>query len=315
VTITVLDTAVGRRQTMGPACWGAICCNVMPPTIDDDSPHSEDSQPPFLPFEERLTGNPQESVVLHTGMPEHLIAPLHSWLQHALNRDTGEMKNLAQEVALRLQIPGDYYQAVRFAKREQLLRVVDAVLHCSYMHGHPRDTKVLDRILELGGSAYKVNSGRSGLVRRVDHTVDAAAKQAFDSGPLLAGDFLRGAWQHVYGMTPDPNTAYREAVRAIEQAFVPVVSPNNTRASLGTVVRDLRNQLAKWELLLVDTNDQPGSIKPVVDLLDQLWQGQRSRHGGGANSRDQTQAEAEAAVHLAALAVHWISTETLRRKT
>jgi hypothetical protein len=44
-----------------------------------------------------------------------------------------------------------------------------------------------------------------------------------------------------------------------------------------------------------------------------LWKGQ-SRHAGSANSRQQSQAEAEAAVHMAAALVQWLSTGTLRRK-
>lgn len=115
-------------------------------------------------------------------------------------------------------------------------------------------------------------------------------------------------------MDPDPTAAYREAVRAVEAGFIPIFSPANGRASLGTVCRDLASQAAKWELVLVDDKAQPGGIEHLVGLLTQLWQGQRSRHAGGATSRDQTQPEAEAAVHLAALAIHWISSGSLRKR-
>lgn len=67
-----------------------------------------------------------------------------------------------------------------------------------------------------------------------------------------------------------------------------------------------------WDLVLVDDRDQSDSIASLVALLKQLWQGQRSRHGGEVNSRDQTQPEA--AVHLAALAVQWLSARVLRWK-
>ena len=48
-------------------------------------------------------------------------------------------------------------------------------------------------------------------------------------------------------------------------------------------------------------------------MLDLLWKGQ-SRHGGNPNSRQQTQAEAEAAVHMAAALTQWLTAGVLHRK-
>lgn len=67
---------------------------------------------------------------------------------------------------------------------------------------------------------------------------------------------------------------YRDVVRALEQAFVPVVSPTNTRGSFGSV-QDLTNQQSKWELVLVD--DRPrcaADNSALMGLLTLLWQGQ-----------------------------------------
>jgi hypothetical protein len=68
-----------------------------------------------------------------------------------------------------------------------------------------------------------------------------------------------------------------------------------------------------WHLAIVDPQDQPWPATTFVHQLDQLWRGQRSRHGGGPAARDQTQAEAEAAVHLAVLAVQWFSSGAIKK--
>jgi hypothetical protein len=49
-------------------------------------------------------------------------------------------------------------------------------------------------------------------------------------------------------------------------------------------------------------------------MLNRLWTGQVSRHGGGKNSRDQTPEEARAAVHLAATLVQLLSSGALTRR-
>jgi len=65
--------------------------------------------------------------------------------------------------------------------------------------------------------------------------------------------------------------------------------------------------------VLVD-KDGADAVDPLVVMLDRLWTGQVSRHGGGRNSRDQTQAEAEAAVHLAATLVQLLTSGALTHR-
>jgi hypothetical protein len=128
-----------------------------------------------------------------------------------------------------------------------------------------------------------------------------------------AARHLRIAWQETYGVSPDPTKAYGEAVRAVEAAAAPVMAPKNQAPTLGQLLADMRAQ--NWELTLVDKQASLWPATTFIDLLDQLWKGERSRHGGGATSRDQTQQEAEAAVHLAALALQWFTTGIVRKAT
>ncbi|WP_410645308.1 hypothetical protein [Amycolatopsis sp. lyj-346] len=199
------------------------------------------------------------------------------------------------------------------------LAVVDAMLQLNEEHGdgviETADVERLDRILRIGRSAYKVADDYTHLTWRVDPTVEDAFQHTLAAAGEGTAELLRKAWYHAYRPEPDATSAYREAVRAVEEAFVPAISPKNGRASLGTVVRDLRSQPDRWELALVDGADAPASIEPFVGLLDQLWRGQRSRHGGGVTSRNQRQEEAEAAVHLAAMAVQWLTSGARQRRS
>lgn len=56
--------------------------------------------------------------------------------------------------------------------------------------------------------------------------------------------------------------------------------------------------------------DRPGPTTPVVVMSERLWSGQVLRHGGGT-SLHQTQAEAEAVVHMAAVPIEWRPEEAL----
>ena len=84
--------------------------------------------------------------------------------------------------------------------------------------------------------------------------------------------------------------------------------------TLPAAVRDLRNQRAQWQLSIEDTSaGHCADIDSLTQMLELLWKGQ-SRHGGNPNSRRQTQAESEAAVHMAAALTQWFSAGILHRK-
>jgi hypothetical protein len=204
------------------------------------------------------------------------------------------------------------------APQGELLVVVDAVLqlacgHSGVIDGHR--ILALAKLLHHGRSAFKVADSWQGLIHRVDPTVEGSFKQAVQDTTPTAAKLLEQAWFHAYRPDPDPTTAYREAVRAVEEVACPLVLPNNDRATLGTVIKHLNDAPGKWETVLFGAGAAPGGPEPVRELMSRVWTGQVSRHGGSKNSRDQDQAEAEAAVHAAVLLVQWLSTGVLRRKS
>lgn len=285
-----------------------------------------DSPPPrFQPLSARLAGLPIDET-LHKGVPDWLDAPLREWLGSALNAELG------RRVMLRLRLvqeSGRSYVATLLAcEQDHLLDVVDVTLQLHHgwvwLANHDplrrRETDAfLKALFELrmvlydAGSLYDVELSEHRLIRRVDATVRDAADRAVTSAPADAATHLRKAWTAAYGLNPDPTTAYREAVRAVESVACPLVLPAADKPTLGTVLRHLKDAPGKWRIALVDKDDDP-DVTPLTAMIDRLWTGQVSRHGGGRNSREQTQVEAEAAVHLAAILVHWLSTSVLSKR-
>jgi hypothetical protein len=170
----------------------------------------------------------------------------------------------------------------------------------------------LELLLSTANSVWRVSQRFDGLERRIDPTVTQAVQAA--AADPTARDHLATAWEAAYGRQPDPDKAYDEAVLAVETLACPLVCPNNPRPTLGTVIRDLNNQAAQWELATGDTTTgDPMTVDPILAMLTMLWHGQ-SRHAGSSNSRRQTPIEGQAALHLAATLVQWLDTGILRRK-
>lgn len=277
---------------------------------------------PFQRLRERIAGLPIDET-LHDGVPDWLEGPLREWLAGALRGED----LLARRVMMRLQWAVDvrryghqgYAEHLLNCQQQELLTVVDAVLQLYPRVGSTSWRQLydlasfLDAFLVDGSSLYQVDQSEWCLVRRVDTTLQEAVNAAVKSAPRQAAEHLRAAWTHTYGRAPDPDKAYDLAVVAIEEVACPLVCPNNTVPTLGTVLRDLRSQKAKWELVIGDKTGQPAPIDRLIEMLALVWEGQ-SRHGGSSNTRAQTQAEAEAVVPLAATIVHWLVGGVLRRK-
>jgi hypothetical protein len=151
-----------------------------------------------------------------------------------------------------------------------------------------------------------------GLVRRVD-TTSGARIAAAAAKPDRAAVHLAAAWAAAYGRHPNPSLAYREAVRAVEAAGKPLISPKNARTSVGTMKRDLRAKPENWRHVLCD--DATAGVEPVATMMDLLWNGQLDRHGTDDNRVPLTVSpeQAEAAVHIALTLVEWFRSGALQR--
>ena len=173
----------------------------------------------------------------------------------------------------------------------------------------------LDAMLEEAGAAWKVGrrDGHPGLEHRVPEGVQEAAEQAMAT-PGHAGARLSEAWHAVYGVSPNPTHGYAMAVKAVEDAAVPVVVPKQSGATLGHVIGQLRND-RDWSLPLTREDPAAPTAEAVLRLCQGLWKGHHDRHGGDPSAPQSVgQDEAEAAVQIAVFLVHGFATGMIARR-
>jgi hypothetical protein len=161
----------------------------------------------------------------------------------------------------------------------------------------------LDQVLKIGNSAYRVREDRRGLEMRIAPGVRELVESTVKSASGSAGGHLTLAWNASYSRRPDPVKAYSEAIKAVEAAAAPIISPNNHRATLGTIIKDINNKSSKWTFALA-SKDGDG-VDELARMMKLLWDGQTSRHGGVAPTKPETVDAARAAVHLSATLVQF----------
>ncbi|MFP5316678.1 MAG: hypothetical protein ACLGI2_00075 [Acidimicrobiia bacterium] len=188
--------------------------------------------------------------------------------------------------------------------RELLLDAVDFAVGRLNPESY-RTTEIVAKLtLQLAEARSAYVLGRDGagqweLQHRQPEGLTALVAEA-TSGTDRASEHLRRSWSKAFGRSPDPNGACVEAVAAIEVAARPVVSPTNMRATLGTMIRDMKAKPSKWST----HSEADEDIETVISMMDMVWTG-HYRHGNDSKPIDVTNVGAEMIVPVAALLVHW----------
>lgn len=242
----------------------------------------------------------------YSGVPDHLKRPLWNWCETLLRAVYGAPGRAVMAMRMELtQLPiGDLQRAC--AESDFQLDLVEFLLETQCAQGiYDADwesAELLDRQLSEANSLYQVNSTRSALEVRTLPEVKSRVGAVVDTAPGRAGECLADAWNLAYARDANAKSAYAAAVEAVEAAFSLRVSPNNTRQTLGTMIRDIRAKPTKWKFVIDDDGSGAGVVA-VVDLMSLLWERQ-VRHG--TDERDPVSPEeAQAAVHLAATLVQY----------
>ncbi|WP_138443428.1 hypothetical protein [Sinomonas susongensis] len=181
---------------------------------------------------------------------------------------------------------------------------------------YPSRAESLETILQEAGSVWKVGAraGKPALVRRVPEAVQDAADRTIASS-RHAGKRLAEAWSATFGMRPDPSQAYALAVKAVEDAAIPVVCPTARNATLGKVIIQMRDQ-RNWSLPMQRDDPEVTSGAALLGMMKMLWAGHADRHGGHEAQRlDITHEEAEAAVMAAVTLVQWFTSGAVTRRS
>jgi len=261
-------------------------------------------------------------------LPGYLLHPIVQWLDAILwVDDPAEFSQVPNvdvlrdvQLVLRMQEPLDWstggYSArtslieLMHRDREFALDVLDFFVQQVASLAY---SDKLGETLTLGGSEWEVapvgEAGRQ-LSKRVIGPVRESIEE-LRTYSERAHHHLSRAWERLVGRQPDPSTAYREAIRAIEVVAKPVVTPHDENATLGKVIRALRDKPEKWETVL----DKSSPLQ-VADLADLIWRGQLDRHGTDEPSAplNVSQEEADAAVHLAVPLVRLFVSGGIRSK-
>ena len=254
------------------------------------------------------------------GLPDHLIGPAIDWVA-GIVFSAGEypLTEVLRTIQLRLlrdRRPLDWttgklaYRSLAAAMvddRDLALDVLDLLLHLQASDGRRGR---LQTVLTHGGSVWTVEdvSRQTRLVRRAPAEVGAAVAQ-IESDSDRAHRHLSAAWGALMGRTPNPTDAYNEAVKAVEAAAQPVVSPTDAKATLGKMISALRDKPEKWNFALAGS-----TAEQVADMCGVLWKGQH-RHGTSEPGAPlvQTQEEADAAFHLALTLVRLFTSGAITR--
>jgi hypothetical protein len=243
------------------------------------------------------------------GLPDYLKGPVLGWFSERIWTGGYVRDDLLQRLQLdfRLSPPlplGDPEAAgLTLAQRMDAddafaLDVIDYWLHHLVEFRH-RYEKLADAVEQLqyfltrGGSAWQVvdvSGGGYALARRALGPVRESIEELPPSS--RAREHLTAAWNRLMGRDPDPSTAYREAVKALEAVAKPVILPTARRATLGTMISAMREAPQKWETTL-------GDVEDLRRQMEAVWKGQTDRHGSDDESVPLavSQEEADFAVH------------------
>lgn len=166
-------------------------------------------------------------------------------------------------------------------------------------------------MLRSGASVYEVRETDGGryLARRVSDEETSLANEVMRSG-TVAGSHIADSWRQAYGRQADPGQAYGEAVKAVEAAAQPVVSPKNKSTTLGTLIRDLKDGAANFEVRL----DGDGQVDRLGAMMELLWKGQVDRHGSPELKKAISPEQAEDALRLAVALVGWFEGGAVSRR-
>ncbi len=265
----------------------------------------------------------------YEGVPEWMSQPLTDWVSsmlhepnHLLGRlepNRERLMDLQQALRIRLnwsnRADGAWADlATRaWADPELFLDLVDECLAFAQTY---EEIEPLRKTLDGSGSVWTLGrdgDGQIELQRRVDPSVAAAVKGAppVATSPAI---HLSKAWSSVYGRNPAPSEGYREAVRAVEAAAVPLISPANGSATLGSMLAEVKSNPYKWGTVLnppAPVND----VAAIIATIELLWKAQLDRHGSSAPTPyHASQPEAEAALHIAAALVHLFTSGAIKVK-
>ncbi len=255
--------------------------------------------------------------VLQEGVPDSLMPSLFVWISeryfyseaggtYARRNGIDRLERILGEV-----LPRRHQDLMsRLVKDHGLL--LDAIDSALAARPHQSVAAELQTMLDEARSVYRVGVDENGdyelQFRQPAELTELVEVSTSDADS--ASHHLRQAWSLAFGREPEPTAACDEAVRAIEAAAKPVVTPRDSRTTLGKMITAMSDASHKW------TTDSNASddIDAAIAMMDLIWKGYR-RHGDPNQPAEATVETAQMLVQCAALLVHWFRSGHIRRVT
>ncbi|MSQ41934.1 MAG: hypothetical protein EXR65_02730 [Dehalococcoidia bacterium] len=180
---------------------------------------------------------------------------------------------------------------------------------------------MLHKALDEAGFEWELRldgGANAGLTRRVSPELSAAVDAVIGHGGSAA-EHVRNAWTLAFGRSPNATAAYQHAVQAVEAALKPITIPNDSGATLGKMIMQVRRNASAHTVRLTPTppqGQQPvDGVEAFGTWLALLWQSHQ-RHGTDDPSKptQHSDEEARAAVVLAAFLIHAIQSGAFARR-
>ncbi|MDU7427958.1 MAG: hypothetical protein E7K79_04130 [Actinomyces urogenitalis] len=276
------------------------------------------SEDRWVPLSVRRGQSPRFEPV--TGVPEFLAGYLRTWVESQPWINEDQVAHLG--LALRLDVAFDLSTygpatalraAFRHAGPLAQLDILDWLL------GNARvDFASLRRILDSAGHELTVSPDGRFLMERVEPTMLNTFEVATRTEDA-ASDLLAQAWELTFGRDPSPTDGWGHAVKAIEALLAPIVSPNDSKATLGKMTGVLRDKPEAFSCALPDRtfrSDGQETVKLGVEVLTDALATigyQPGRHGGDDMS-EADRGVARNVVLLATSVVAWLREGALTRK-
>ncbi len=271
----------------------------------------------------------EERSLVRELLPASLYPPVLAWIRKELRPsgayayvDMGRVHELQSGLQIDLRPQSRYVDAddmVRtIAQRgdQFVARVIDFFLS-DYEPDNwgnvPSEVESLKWHFDSAASAADigVQDGVYRLRRRVPEGVEELAEASRQSAPSLAGQHLGKAWIEAYTLTPNTSLVMAEAIKAVEAAAHPVVTPAAKKVRLGMMTQTIKDQ-SGWTLAFSNRDDgHPDHKAVLVGMLETLIVAQADRHGGATPSVT----EAQGHVQLASTLVQWFSAGVVIRES
>jgi hypothetical protein len=257
------------------------------------------------------TSNPDAIDSLHDDVPVWMQHSADAWIRARIAAGSGYAREIPNvdsirrlERLLRVSLIGTDQLVMMFSSMfgrlnpnpSLKLDVIDGILQTLDINSY--EAEELEDILEQSGSKWKVVETGTGSYR-LEERVDATVAEAMDELAQHSGDasnYMKQAWSDAFGRNPNSSSAYSNTIKAIEAASWHVVTPSNSRATLGTIIRELTDHPENFQVVVTEkvTNSGIDAIRQDMSLV---WEGQTDRHGT-SNPMSPSQEAAEQAIFI-----------------